>query len=69
MKIQGFRNADWAGYLNDRKSTARYCTFIGGGNLVYCLCKKQMVVARSSVEAEDRAMVLGFVNAHSSKSS
>jgi Reverse transcriptase (RNA-dependent DNA polymerase)/gag-polypeptide of LTR copia-type/Integrase core domain/GAG-pre-integrase domain len=52
--IAGYSDADWAGTF-DRKSTTGYCTFVGG-NLVTWRSKKQNVVARSSAEAEYRAM-------------
>jgi hypothetical protein len=52
--IVGYSDADWAGSY-DRKSTTGYCTFVGG-NLVTWKSKKQNVVARSSAEAEYRAM-------------
>jgi hypothetical protein len=42
----------------DRPSTLGYCTFVGG-NLVTWRSKKQSVVARSSAEAEFRAMAQG----------
>ncbi|KAA0054884.1 Beta-galactosidase [Cucumis melo var. makuwa] len=42
-----------------RKSTSGYCTFVWG-NLVTWRSKKQSVVARSSAEAEYRAMSLGI---------
>jgi Reverse transcriptase (RNA-dependent DNA polymerase) len=54
VNIMAYSDADWAG-SNDRKSTTGYCTFIGG-NLVTWRSKKQSVVARSSAEAEYRAM-------------
>jgi transposase InsO family protein len=55
LRIEGYTDADWAGSPADRRSTTGYCTFIGG-NLVTWKSKKQSVVARSSAEAEYRAM-------------
>uniref|UniRef100_A0A5B6ZV70 Integrase catalytic domain-containing protein n=1 Tax=Davidia involucrata TaxID=16924 RepID=A0A5B6ZV70_DAVIN len=55
LRIEGYTDADWAGSPSDRKSTTGFCTFIGG-NLVTWRSKKQSVVARSSAEAEYRAM-------------
>jgi hypothetical protein len=52
--IVGYSYADWAGSY-DRKSTTRYCTFIGG-DLMSWKNKKQNMVARSSAEAKYRAM-------------
>ncbi|XP_019058216.1 PREDICTED: uncharacterized protein LOC109116727 [Tarenaya hassleriana] len=54
-EIVGYYDADWARDKADRKSTTGYCTFVGG-NLVTWRSKKQTVVARSSAEAEYRAM-------------
>lgn len=44
--------------VTDRRSTSDYCTFVGG-NLVIWRSKKQVVVARSSVEVEFRSMTHG----------
>ena len=59
LEIHGFTDADWAGNLNDRKSTAGYFTFVGG-NLVTWRSKKQKVVALSSAEAEFRGIRSGL---------
>jgi hypothetical protein len=58
LKIEAYTDADWAGSIMDRRSMSGYCTFVGG-NLVTWRSKKQSVVARSSAEAEFRAMAHG----------
>ena len=52
-RVEAYTDADWAGSVNDRRSTTGYCSFVGG-NLVTWRSKKQPMVARSSAEAEFR---------------
>ncbi|KAK2997970.1 hypothetical protein RJ639_026398 [Escallonia herrerae] len=56
------KKQDWAGAVDDRRSTSGYFTFVGG-NLVTWRSKKQNVVARSSAEAEFRGIALGVCEA------
>ncbi|RVW26366.1 Retrovirus-related Pol polyprotein from transposon TNT 1-94 [Vitis vinifera] len=60
--IEVYTDADWAGAVDDRRSTSGYFTFVGG-NLVTWKSKKQNVVTRSSAEAEFRGMALGLCEA------
>ena len=55
LDVTSYSDSGYAGDRGDRKSTSRYCTFVGG-NLVTWRSKKQNVVSRSSAEAEYRAM-------------
>ena len=54
-KIECFSDADWAGSKEDRRSTSRYCVFIGG-NLISWKSKKQSVVLRFSAKSEYQAI-------------
>ncbi|CAL9098819.1 unnamed protein product [Musa textilis] len=59
MRIEAFTNADWVGSVSDRRSTSRYCIFVGD-NLVTWRSKMEAVVARSSVEAEFKEVTQGI---------
>ena len=52
------RDADFAGFLIDRRSPIGYFTFLGG-NLMSWRIKKHNIVARLSAIAEFRAMAAG----------
>ena len=53
--LEGYSDADWASNLDDRKSVSGACIFLGG-NLITWSSRKQKVVAKSSTEAEYRAL-------------
>ena len=57
--LEVYTDADWAGSPIDRKSTSGLCSYVWG-NLVTWRSKKQQVVARSSAEAEFRALAQGI---------
>jgi histone deacetylase 1/2 len=53
--MRAYSDSDWASDMDDRRSTSGSCVFFGP-NLVSWSAKKQTLVARSSAEAEYRAL-------------
>ncbi|PKU60283.1 Retrovirus-related Pol polyprotein from transposon TNT 1-94 [Dendrobium catenatum] len=55
LKLYGYADADWANDSTDRKSISGYCNMLGK-SIISWQVKKQQTVARSSTEAEYRAL-------------
>ncbi|PKU63331.1 Retrovirus-related Pol polyprotein from transposon TNT 1-94 [Dendrobium catenatum] len=53
--LRTYTDADWASDITDRKSVSGFCTFMGP-NLISWSVKKHVTVAKSSTEAEYRAL-------------
>ena len=58
--LTSFSDADWAGSLDDRKSTSAYVLLLGHTPIPWS-SKKQSAIARSSTEAEYRALATAAV--------
>ena len=51
VRLFGYINVDWAGNVEDHKSTSRYCFYLGSASISW-MSRKQKLVALSTVEVE-----------------
>ena len=57
IRLEGYTDADWAGYRADRQSTSRFVFSLGGGAISWS-SKKQPTVALSNTEAEYKGVAI-----------
>ncbi|XP_020698062.1 uncharacterized protein LOC110110778 [Dendrobium catenatum] len=55
LQLSSYTDSDWAGDIQDRKSTTGYCNFLVTTLISWC-AKKHTTTARSSADAEYRAI-------------
>ena len=55
LVMDGYCDADWASCLDGKRSTSSHCVFVGG-NLASWRSKKQLIISKSTTEAEYRDM-------------
>jgi histone deacetylase 1/2 len=55
MVVSAFSDADWAGCVDDRRSTGGFAVYLGE-NLISWSARKQATVSRSSTEAEYKSL-------------
>jgi histone deacetylase 1/2 len=55
LMVSAFFDADWAGCVDDRRSTGGFAVYLGS-NLVSWTARKQATVSRSSTEAEYKSL-------------
>ncbi|MFV0960769.1 Ty1/Copia family ribonuclease HI, partial [Klebsiella pneumoniae] len=58
LELIAYTDVDWGGDPDERRSVLGYCVYIGH-NVVTWSSKKQKAIAKSSTEAEYRAMAAG----------
>ena len=62
IRLEGYTDADWAGYKADRRSTSGFVFSLGIGAISWS-SKKQPIVTLSSTEAEYRGAVVATCEA------